>query len=202
MTSLTYDDIDWNDVWMARQRRSIAAVRGGGCPAAWQDKRAAQKYWQNHQWTAQAQGRIAELLEWCSPATRLLDIGAGPGTLAVPLAPRVARITAVEPAAGMMEVLRDNIAERGIANIDIVHKTWDDVDPQADLQAPYDLSVASYSMGMVDLCESIRSPRAISCSWCCARWASTRTSPSSARRACTASPRSRPCSTTTPGATM
>jgi SAM-dependent methyltransferase len=161
MTNSTYDDIDWNDVWMARQRRSSAAGRGGGCPAAWQEKRAAQKYWENNQWTAQAQGRIAELQEWCGPAARLLDVGAGPGTLAVPLAPQVGWITAVEPAFGMAEVLRDNIAERGIANIDIVQKTWDEVDPRADLQPPYDLTVASYSMGMVDLRESVRKMLAV-----------------------------------------
>ncbi len=42
----------------------------------------------------------------------MLDIGAGPGTLAIPLSPLVKEITAVEPGAGMVEILRKH-AEAG-----------------------------------------------------------------------------------------
>jgi len=157
----TFDDIDWNQIWMARQQRSRDAGRGGGCPSAWQSKRAALKYWQNVQDNPRTQERLNDTLSFCSAESRLLDIGAGPGTLAIPLAARVRHITAVEPAAGMVEVLRDHIAERGIENIHIVHKTWDDIDIARDLQPPYDVTIASYSMGMLDLRESIRRMMAV-----------------------------------------
>jgi 16S rRNA A1518/A1519 N6-dimethyltransferase RsmA/KsgA/DIM1 with predicted DNA glycosylase/AP lyase activity len=43
------------------------------------------------------------------------DIGAGPGTLAIPLAPRVKEITAVEPGAGMVSILQERAAREDMA---------------------------------------------------------------------------------------
>ncbi|MCS7060499.1 MAG: class I SAM-dependent methyltransferase [Anaerolineae bacterium] len=157
----TLDEIDWNQVWMARQQRSREAGRGGGCPSAWQTKRAALRYWQNVRESPRTRERIEDVLSFCDAGTRLLDIGAGPGTLAVPLAAHLRHITAVEPADGMVEVLREQCIERGIDTIAIVHKSWDDVDPDLDLQPPYNLTVASYSIGMFDLRASIQKMMAV-----------------------------------------
>ena len=57
-----------------------------------------------------------------TPDSRVLDIGAGPGTLAIPLAPQVREITAVEPGAGMVEILKDHAEQDGIRNITCVQK--------------------------------------------------------------------------------
>jgi precorrin-6B methylase 2 len=58
-----------------------------------------------------------------TPESRVLDIGAGPGSLAIPLAEMVAHVTAVEPAEGMMEILKQNMETYGTRNIDCVYKT-------------------------------------------------------------------------------
>src|SRR5690606_41985940 len=51
------------------------------------------------------------------PGSRILDIGAGPGTLAIPLAGIAAHVTAVEPAAGMAEVMAEYAEEKGVSNL-------------------------------------------------------------------------------------
>jgi SAM-dependent methyltransferase len=86
-----------------------------------------------------------------TPQSRVLDIGAGPGTLAIPFARKVAHVTAVEPAEGMVSVLREKAEEFGVQNISIVQKRWDDVAVKEDLQPPYDVVIASFSLGMRDI---------------------------------------------------
>jgi hypothetical protein len=83
--------------------------------------------------------------------SRVRDIGAGLGTLAIPFAQKVAHVTAVEPAEGMCSMMREMMADYGVCNIDIVRKRWEDVDVAKSLQPPYDVVIASFSLGMVDI---------------------------------------------------
>ena len=53
-----------------------------------------------------------------------LDIGAGAGRYALPLAEAVKSVIAVEPSAGMRQALRTGLAEHGIENVRIVPGTW------------------------------------------------------------------------------
>ncbi len=64
------------------------------------------------------------VLALASPGQRWLDLGAGGGRYALPLALRVARVHAVEPSASMLEVLRAGMAAHGIDNIDITAARW------------------------------------------------------------------------------
>ena len=61
------------------------------------------------------------------PGAKVLDIGAGPGTLAVPLARRGCKVTAVEPSPTMVSALRDYQASEQVEEIRIIEKTWEDV---------------------------------------------------------------------------
>ena len=69
-------------------------------------------------------GAIAPLLEGCETA---LDVGAGCGALAIPLARRLRRVTAVEPSPAMAKALALEARERGLANLSIVEAAWGDV---------------------------------------------------------------------------
>lgn len=104
------------------------------------------------------------------PESRVLDIGAGPGTLAVPLAGVAAHVTAVEPAAGMAEVMSEYAAEEGVSNLSIVRKRWEEIDPSADLKGPYDIAVASYSLGMPDIRAAIEAMCEASSRWVYLYW--------------------------------
>jgi SAM-dependent methyltransferase len=57
----------------------------------------------------------------------LLDIGAGGGRLALPLALSVREVTAVDPSEGMLRVLRQGMAEHAISNIRVVSGRWPEV---------------------------------------------------------------------------
>lgn len=57
----------------------------------------------------------------------VLDVGSGPGRFALNLAPHVARVTAVDPSAKMLDLCRREARRRGIANVELVHGRWEDV---------------------------------------------------------------------------
>jgi SAM-dependent methyltransferase len=64
------------------------------------------------------------LMAIARPEDRWLDIGAGAGRYALPLAARVAEVIAVEPSASMRNALRTGKAEHGAANLRIVGGVW------------------------------------------------------------------------------
>ena len=78
-------------------------------------------------------GRRDDLLEMVKnelkPGYSVLDIGAGTGRWTVPLAKAAARVTAVDPAEAMLDVLKRNATEAGVIDkIDYVTATWEDAD--------------------------------------------------------------------------
>ena len=54
----------------------------------------------------------------------LLDVGAGGGRYALPLALKCAQVIAVEPSASMAQVLRQQVAAHNIRNLSIVESDW------------------------------------------------------------------------------
>ncbi|MBM2809799.1 MAG: SAM-dependent methyltransferase [Chloroflexi bacterium] len=65
------------------------------------------------------------------PTDTLLDVGAGAGRYALPLAEAVAQVTAVEPSAGMRAQLARQIEERHLTNVRVVPGMWEDVEVEA-----------------------------------------------------------------------
>lgn len=69
---------------------------------------------------------LALLLRVIGPETTVLDVGAGRGRLALPLAAAARAVTAVEPEAAMREHLEADVAAAGLANVRVVAATWED----------------------------------------------------------------------------
>ena len=67
---------------------------------------------------------LDELVALAEPGDSWLDIGAGAGRYALPLALRVDEVIAVEPSASMRNALRTGKAEHGLDNIRIVAGEW------------------------------------------------------------------------------
>ncbi len=68
--------------------------------------------------------QLDRLLRLARPADVWLDIGAGAGRFALPLARRVREVIAIDPSAGMLEGLRAGMAEHGIGNIRVFQGRW------------------------------------------------------------------------------
>lgn len=82
------------------------------------------------------------LLALAEPSDVWLDIGAGGGRFAVPLAERVARVIAVEPSDAMRETLAEAAAEAGRRNIEVHDARW----PAAGWGEDADVSLAAHSL--------------------------------------------------------
>ncbi len=83
-----------------------------------------------------------EVLDHLLPLARTddtwLDIGAGAGRYALPLALRVRAVVALDPSPGMLAALREQATGHGIGNVETVEARWplDPADPSAGGRAP------------------------------------------------------------------
>jgi len=60
----------------------------------------------------------------------VIDVGAGGGRLAIPLARRCAGVITVEPSPAMRAGMEASISELGVDNVEVVAETWEDADIQ------------------------------------------------------------------------
>ena len=74
---------------------------------------------------------VERLLEFVETGQTVLDVGAGGGRLALPIALKCRSLVAVEPSASMASVLTKQAQESGIENVSVVQEEWQDarVDP-------------------------------------------------------------------------
>jgi len=66
------------------------------------------------------------VLRHLRPEDTVLDVGAGTGRHAIPLAGRAQRVIALDPSAAMLSYLRQDIASQGLSNVEVVEGTWPD----------------------------------------------------------------------------
>ncbi len=68
------------------------------------------------------------------PSSTVIDVGAGTGRFALPLAAHVEHVTAVDPSDAMLTVLRRGADERGVTNLTTVQRRWEQAgDEVADI---------------------------------------------------------------------
>ena len=122
-------DVDWAAHW-----RSLVEARearmGKTHDDDWWAPRAAAFA---RQVRSQPDWFSAFLEPWLRQTATLIDVGAGTGRYATPLAARLDWITAVEPSAAMREHIPP------AANMTVIGSTWEDADP-----APADLVICSH----------------------------------------------------------
>lgn len=87
-------------------------------------------------YAARVFGAVQALLDDCRTA---LDVGAGFGALALPLARRLERVTALEPAPAMVQALRRAAARNGADNLTILEAAWGEVEV-----GPHDLLLCAH----------------------------------------------------------
>ena len=123
------EEIDWIERWrqVVEDRGTLAA---GHADTGYWDRRAPS-------YARSTQTRVDEFLAvlepYLSPRRTLIDVGAGAGRHAIPLAERLEWVTAVEPSEGM----RSHIPPRD--NMTVIASSWEDAEV-----APADLVICSH----------------------------------------------------------
>jgi SAM-dependent methyltransferase len=139
----TYWEIDWNLLWKnAREKKS----RPGKKIKDWdKDARAFAQRNADSPYTSMVISRLS-----LNKEMTVLDVGSGPGTLALPLAEHVAAVTAVDYSTRMLEVLSDLAKEKNLGNLATIKGSWED-DWDTMGIGIYDLVIASRSLIVEDL---------------------------------------------------
>jgi len=143
MLKIRPDTIDWNELWkQARSDRSYQvkdAKDWDRKAPAFARRNTVSRY-------------IDTFIELLGPRSSwsVLDIGCGPGTLAIPLAKRVKRISALDFSPKMLDILTERAGEEGIANISPHTLSWTD-DWEKNGIRPHDVTIASRSLAVDDL---------------------------------------------------
>jgi len=143
-------EFDWAEAWTERlcqhglranlERQGIVSENFWDSFNSWQE-------WQvnNHY-----PGRLLErILQFVTPNDTVLDIGAGAGAFAIPLAKVCRHVTALEPSPGQLARLNDNARQAGVKNITALPHRWENVIPE-DIGQP-DIVLAAYSFEMKDI---------------------------------------------------
>jgi SAM-dependent methyltransferase len=144
----TFADIDWADL------RANALKK-----KAWRNKGA--KEWDakaNSFATRNKSSAYIDLFLALLPleaGMSVLDVGSGPGTLAIPIAGKVGSVTAIDFSSGMLQVLNDLALKEEISNIKTMHCAWED-DWQDKGLRPHDIAIASRAMGVENLASALK----------------------------------------------
>lgn len=143
----TYDDLDWNMLWQnARQKRGWSS-KG---PADW-DKKSASFASRNS--GSPFTGLLLQHLPLTADTT-VLDVGCGPGTLAIPVAKKVRSVTAIDFSTGMLDILRENARKEHLHNINAIQCAWEDDWQQSNIGI-HDITIASRSLNVKDISAAI-----------------------------------------------
>jgi precorrin-6B methylase 2 len=145
----------WANKWKNQMLLNIQARGNLDCTQYWNSKESAlefDKLVKEDKWKKGTQ-KIDQM--GILPSDRVLDVGADTGALAIPLSRRVQEITAVEPSETMLWCLQQNIENEKMKNITVIQKRWETICVEKDLKAPYDIVIASYSLGMIDIVDAL-----------------------------------------------
>lgn len=145
---------NWSQLWTERlsrsrhqtglRRRGISSEQFWDGFSRWQDLHRYTRY----------PGRVLErILESVDAHTTVLDIGAGNGAFAIPVAKAAKQVTAVEPSPGQIARLMENAALAGVGNINVLPSHWEDVSGAEAAQ--HDLVVAAYCFQMSDITSAL-----------------------------------------------
>ncbi len=142
-----YADIDWSKL-----RANALAGKG------WQEKGPGE--WDQKAGSFAGRNKSSVYVELVlshlplDSSYTVLDIGSGPGTLAIPMAKQVRSVTAIDFSPGMLGILNEIAREQNLDNIHTVQCAWEDDWQKKGLQ-PHDIAIASRSMGVKDLTSAL-----------------------------------------------
>ncbi|HEY9070856.1 MAG TPA: class I SAM-dependent methyltransferase [Candidatus Ozemobacteraceae bacterium] len=148
--ALTFQDVDWEAIYNHPWHINDATPAEKNQRSFWNDRSGEFARKAHHP----DQRRLAESLldrfTW-QPHERVLDVGAGPGTFAIPLSRRVARVTAFDLSVSMLEELRRQAFAEGHWNIDTQVGRW--LSDELGNMTGYDTVICFNALGVAALRE-------------------------------------------------
>ena len=139
--------LDWDLLW----RQSCKRRKGDRNDREFWNKRASS--FADH---ARESSYVADFLRITAlpPQWSVLDVGCAAGTLAIPLAERVRKVTAVDFSENMLAILSERCREKGVTNVKTHLLSWEDDWQAADIER-HDVAIASRSLVVEDLSGAI-----------------------------------------------
>jgi SAM-dependent methyltransferase len=147
-TPQTYEDIDWTTLRANAMNRKGWKSKG---PKEWDSKAPA--FSRRNKDSLYTSLFLSQLP--LKSSYTVLDIGSGPGTLAIPIAEKVKKITAVDFSRGMLDTLQEIAAQEQLNNITTIQCAWEDDWYSRGIE-PHDIAIASRSMGVRDLAAALK----------------------------------------------
>lgn len=144
--------INWNELWKAIHVSSHLRVEKDKDPGRIWDKKAGaySRITRDEKESTRQELALLDL----RPGDTVLDMGAGTGRLAVPIAGMVSHVTALDASEGMLGHLRERMTEAGRSNYSTVTMRWEDVRVGVDVEV-HDVVIAAFSLGFYDVGEAL-----------------------------------------------
>lgn len=141
----TFSPDFWKTAWEKSRRASFLKSTQKNHPERWEDfYNKVSHLWRKMTGSpGQTGGRVADLIisrGLARPGQEALDVGSGPGTLALPLAERGVNVAALDLSPGMLEALRREASRKGVGGIKTLQMDWREFEPSR----PYDLAAACF----------------------------------------------------------
>jgi len=140
---MQFEDLDWNHLWQITSQKK-----------AW--KKKSRKDWDRRACGFARRHAdsffIERLLELLQPQSgwSVLDVGSGPGTLALPLARQIRHLTAIDFSKAMLQELQKAAGRCEISNITTRLLSWTDDWLKAGIRQ-HDIAISSRSLSVFDL---------------------------------------------------
>ncbi|HQD52102.1 MAG TPA: class I SAM-dependent methyltransferase [Bacillota bacterium] len=162
----------WQQAWEEARRSSVymkRRIRSSKEAIEFWNK-CAPDYGKN---TSNETGHFSKIMELfrqeqiITPETKVLDVGCGPGTYALPFAKEVKSVTALDGAIEMCRILEQKVEELGLDNIQVIHRLWEELDIEREgLAEKFDLVFASMTPAVSDF-ETLDKLNQASSKYCC-----------------------------------